>query len=204
MYTEIIESDEITITKNCENCGRIFTIPKTKRRGRTQKYCCHRCGVLFHCRHVRDKKTHKTRIAKYFADNPERRFLASTKISAKKRGLAFDLSIDWFKERLDRGVCEVTGLPIKIKQYKEGDTGQRGFYSPSIDRIDNNVGYLASNCRMVCWGYNLGKHQFTDRDLNALSISLLIQSLPPSMKNDFLKLMPPVLLASLPSGHQLF
>jgi hypothetical protein len=195
---------EITITKNCENCGKPFTVSAKKRPGRVQKYCCHRCGTLFHCRYVRNKETHKTRIAKYFADNPERRFLASTKISAKKRGLAFDLSIEWFKERLDRGVCEVTGLPIKIKQYKEGDTGQRGFYSPSIDRIDNNVGYVASNCRMVCWGYNLGKHQFTDRDLNALAISLLIQSLSPSMKNDFLKLMPPVLLASLPSGHQFF
>lgn len=204
MNIEITESIETTITKICENCGKTFTVSTAKRRGRVQKYCCHRCGTLFHCRHVRDRETHNTRIAEYFQKNPEKRFLASTKKSAKDRGLLFDLSEEWFKERLDKGVCEVTGLPIKIKQYKKKDVGQRGFYSPSVDRIDNNMGYIPSNCRLVCWGYNIGKHEFTDRDLNALAVALLIQSIPPSMKNDFLDLMPRVLLASLPSGHQLF
>lgn len=198
------EITETTITKACANCGKDFTISTAKKRGPIQKYCCRRCGIRFHERFVRDKDTHNKRLAAYFQQKPEKRFLASTKPSAKARGLLFDLSEAWFKERLDRGVCEVTGLPVKIKLYKKGDAGQRGFYSPSVDRIDNAVGYIPSNCRLVCWGYNLAKHDCTDRDLNALAISLLIQSLPPGMKDTFLAVMPPVLLASLPSGHRLF
>ncbi len=201
MTTQITET---TLTKASANCGKDFTISAIKKQGQVQKYCCHRCGTLYHCRHVRDKAAHTARLTTYFQDHPEKRFLASTKKSAKDRGLSFDLSEEWFKERLDRGFCEVTGLPVKIKLYKKGDAGQRGFYSPSIDRIDNAVGYIPSNCRLVCWGYNLGKHQFTDRDLNTLAISLLIQSLPSAMKDAFLAVMPPVLLASLPSGHRLF
>lgn len=201
MNTQLTETNLIKI---CANCGKDFTISTAKRRGRTQKYCDRRCGIRFHGRFVRDKATHNMRLAAYFQKKPEKRFFASTKQSAKARGLVFDLSEAWFKERLDRGVCEVTGLPVKVKVYKKGDAGQRGFYSPSVDRIDNAVGYIPSNCRMVCWGYNLAKHDCTDRDLNALAVALLIQSLPPAMKDTFLAVMPPVLLASLPSGHRLF
>jgi hypothetical protein len=143
-------------------------------------------------------------IAAYFTDNPEKRFLASTKQSARQRGLSFDLTEDWFKQRLDRGLCEVTGLPVKIKLYKVQDQGNRGFYSPSVDRIDNAIGYVASNCRLVCWGYNLAKNKFTDRDINALAVALLIQSVPAMARASLLELIPNTLLASLPSGHGMF
>lgn len=203
MHTIITETEQFT-QKTCPNCGTIFTVSTKKRRGPTQKFCRYRCGTDYFCKHVRDKNSELQRMSVYFHHNPEKRFLASTKQSAKLRNLAFELTADWFKEQLDRGVCEVTGLPVKIKAYKKGDKGNRGFYSPSIDRIDNSVGYILSNCRMVCWGYNLSKNKFTDRDLNALAVALLIQSVPKMARENLLDMIPNVLLSSLPTGHQVF
>ena len=195
---------ESFIQKTCPSCGAIFSVSSKPKKGRKKIYCKYRCGTDYHCNHVRDKRAQNDRIAMYFNEHPDKRFLASTKQSAKNRGLSFDLTAEWFKARLDRGVCEVTGLPIKIKLYKKNDMGNRGFYSPSIDRIDNTVGYIPSNCRLVCWGYNLAKNKFTDRDLCALAVSLLIQSVPAMVRSHLLKLIPNTLLASLPSGHHVF
>lgn len=54
------------------------------------------------------------------------------------------------------------------------------------------------------WGYNLAKNSFTDRDLMALAVALLIQCIPGTVRKRFLKFLPNVLLGSLPSGHTLF
>ena len=194
-----------SLEKVCPACGTIFYIdPSIKRRGRKKIYCNYRCGTDYHCKHVRDKDTERLRMSEYFTEYPEVRFLASTKRLAKIKQIAFDLDANWFKERLARGVCEVTGLPIKVKQYSAGKRGNRGFFSPSIDRIDNNAGYIPSNTRLVCWGYNLSKNQFTDREVNALAVAILIQSIPRSLKAQFIDSLRNILVASLPSGHTLF
>jgi hypothetical protein len=190
--------------QHCLHCGAEFSVPAVKKKGRKRKYCSHSCALKYYNAHIRDNPKRTQEVADYYRQYPARRFLASIKQSAKQRGLSFDMTEAWFKERLERGVCEISGLPIKIKLYKKKDVGQRNFYSPSVDRIDNNLGYIPSNCRMVCWGYNIGKYSYTDRDLMALSVALLLQSLSPSMKPAFLDLMPHTLLAALPSGHQLF
>ena len=143
----------------------------------------------------------RKRVAEYYQENPAKRFLAATKSSAKKRNLVFDLDENWFETRLNYGKCEVTGLAIKSKLYQKNAQGKRGFYSPSIDRIDNNIGYIPSNCRIVCWGLNLVKSTFTDRDLNALSLSIILSNLPKSCQPELMNLLPPTVIASLPSGH---
>jgi hypothetical protein len=201
----IVELNPQMLKKVCPACGTIFYIDLTqKRRGRQKKFCRYRCGTDFHCRNVRTKDGERDRMKDYFRDFPEKRFLASTKSLAKERKMVFDLDEAWFKERLDRGICEVTGLPIKVKQYVQGARGDRGFFSPSIDRIDNAVGYIPSNCRIVCWCYNLCKNQFTDREVNALALGILIQSIPRALKTQFVDSLPNLLASSLPSGHTLF
>lgn len=192
------------IFKTCQNCGKEFSVPAIQKRGRKQIYCTYRCGTDFYYNSVRENEDFKARSAAYQAGNPAKRFLSSTKRAAKLRKLGFDLTEQWIQERLDRGICEITGLPIKVKQYKQSDIGSRSFFSPSIDRIDNSVGYIPSNCRIVCWGYNLAKNQFTDREINALAVSLILQSLPLTAQTSFLSMLPKILLASLPSDHALF
>jgi len=166
-----------------------------------RKYCSQKCAMAFHGKFVRDSEALKNQIVKYYQEFPAKRFLASTKSSAKKRNLVFELNEAWFDKRLSNGKCEATGLPIKSKAYQQNDIGVKSFYSPSIDRIDNTVGYTEANSRMVCWGVNLTKNSFTDRDLNALSLSVILSHMPKSCQPELLALLPANIIASLPSGH---
>ena len=69
----------------------------------------------------------------------------------RKNGIPFDL--DKHEKELNlrraRGICELTGLPLK-----KDTLGRRRWDSPSIDRINPKLGYLHSNVRVVCFGVN--------------------------------------------------
>lgn len=73
---------------------------------------------------------------------------------APERGLAFELE---YKDAVAMfaAPCSYCGvLPCK------GYTG-RGKYHTGIDRINNAVGYLLSNCTPACWTCNRAKGKFT-------------------------------------------
>jgi len=59
----------------------------------------------------------------------------------------------WIKERLDRGVCELTGIAFDM-------TGKRTQNSPSIDRIIPGGPYTPENCRMILWSLNRGLNNY--------------------------------------------
>lgn len=87
---------------------------------------------------------------------------------AKQRGLEYTLTKAWYKERLDAGVCEVTGIPFvldpdtcKHTSITKRDRRLNPF-SPSVDRRDSTKGYTEDNCIMTCYMYNLCKQSFTD------------------------------------------
>lgn len=67
---------------------------------------------------------------------------------AKARGLPFDL--DWrdIQSRIDRGVCEVTGIPFDL-------TGHRAWNAPSLDQTKASEGYAKSNTRVVLYAVNM-------------------------------------------------
>lgn len=97
----------------------------------------------------------------------------TVKQRATKRQIAFDLSIEWFEERLITGLCEVSKIPFKLDNY--GEKWDK-FYSPSVDRIDNDKGYVVENCRLVLFGFNAGKFTATDDDFAKLVYALVAQN----------------------------
>lgn len=68
--------------------------------------------------------------------------------SARKR-LPYALTKDWLAGKLRRGVCEVTGVKLRL-----GSTRPTP-WSPSIDRIVASRGYVPGNCRLVAYGFNV-------------------------------------------------
>lgn len=80
---------------------------------------------------------------------------SGSKKSAKEKGVAFDLDKQWFKDRLQCGVCEMSGLPFDMK-------GKRVPNGPSIDRIDPTGGYTKDNCRLILWWLNRAKTNLSD------------------------------------------
>lgn len=69
---------------------------------------------------------------------------------AKQKGVPFDLTKSWLRDKFERGCCELTGLPTSqgIKSFDP--------YSPSIDRIIPERGYTQDNCRLILWCLNAG------------------------------------------------
>jgi hypothetical protein len=86
--------------------------------------------------------------------------LNQCKHNAKQRGLEFSLTLKWVEQRLQSGVCEVTGIA-----FVRGTS--RHPFLPSIDRIDSDKGYTPENCRVVLWIINAAKQALPEDDFQS-------------------------------------
>lgn len=95
--------------------------------------------------------------------------LWSMKLRAEKKGLGFDLDEHWLIEKLSKEFCEVTGIRF------DGLTLKSPF-TRTIDRTDNNEGYLKSNCKVVVWIYNQAKKDHGAEHVLAMARALVSQN----------------------------
>lgn len=63
--------------------------------------------------------------------------------------------------------CAVTGMPLSWSK------GERGPWSPSVDRIDSSKGYIPGNVRVTSMMYNLAKSEWTDENVREMALWLL-------------------------------
>jgi len=99
------------------------------------------------------------------ADTRAYRMWNNARQRSKAKGHEFSISLDWVKERLTAGACEVTGIPF--------DHSFSRIWSPSLDRIDNTQGYTPDNTRMVVFIYNSAKNTGTDSDVLRMAKALI-------------------------------
>lgn len=92
-----------------------------------------------------------------------RRKLEGVRKRAGKAKVPYDLTVDWYIEKLAAGHCEITGLPFVLDSYKPGK-GTPPF-TPSIDRTVPNKGYVKDNCKLVIMIYNQIKNEFSPEDI---------------------------------------
>lgn len=64
---------------------------------------------------------------------------------AKKSGLACTITEG---DLLIPPVCPVLGVPMQRTAYRQGSN------SPSLDRLDNSLGYIPGNVRVISWRAN--------------------------------------------------
>lgn len=81
---------------------------------------------------------------------------------AEKFNIPFELDREFIKAKLDKGICEVSGLEFEAKF---SDVYKVHPYTPSLDRIDPDKGYTKDNTRMVCFIVNRAKSDWTDEIL---------------------------------------
>lgn len=74
----------------------------------------------------------------------------------------FDIDKEFIEQKLTIGHCEVTGLPFDFTSPGES---RKNPFAPSLDRIDNSIGYVKSNVRVVLWAVNLMHGEMTDSQL---------------------------------------
>lgn len=81
---------------------------------------------------------------------------------AERRGREFALDVQIVIDALEKGRCEATNIEfvLQIPDVKN----KHHPYSPSIDRIDSNLGYTPENCQIVVYAFNSIKNQW-DMDI---------------------------------------
>lgn len=95
------------------------------------------------------------------------KMLSSAKSRAKKKGLEFDLDVEWIRERLRPLICEATGFTLHVGSSKDFRTEP---LQPTLDKRDPKLGYTKANTRIVCWWYNAMKQDWTDEIVHGLII----------------------------------
>jgi hypothetical protein len=100
------------------------------------------------------------------ANTPWKHILRSRFRDALKRGIPFELTAEWAANRWT-GYCELSGIPFDLNNSKSG------FYSPSIDKIIPEKGYLPDNSRFVLLAVNTFKFNGTDADVYRTAEAIL-------------------------------
>lgn len=119
----------------------------------------------------KDANRPKRKMARYTARLalPWAKLLQSAKGRARKKRVPYALTPEWASERWT-GKCELTGLLFSVSM--DGKPGGRS-YSPSIDRIKPELGYVPDNCRFILYGLNRFKGEMTDDEMLTMARLLL-------------------------------
>jgi len=96
--------------------------------------------------------------------------LAGAKNRAKGKGIEYDLDSEWLISKLKPMRCEATNSPLTLEIDKDV---QHSPFRPSIDRVDNSIGYTKENCRVTCVIYNKAKSDGIDEDVLLMAKYLL-------------------------------
>lgn len=98
-----------------------------------------------------------------------RRLRARTKAT----GQECTISLEWMLRKLRHGKCELTGIPFDLSPVRDYHINP---LSPSIDRIDNNVGYTESNCRMLVTAMNVAMNRHGESMFRTLAEAYLARN----------------------------
>lgn len=97
-------------------------------------------------------------------DNPNVRALyRGYRKSARKRGLAFDLSLEWFYD-ITQQECYLCGKPpanVYVHHAKSASYTKAPFVYNGIDRVDNSLPYVSGNLMACCGDCNMAKKKMS-------------------------------------------
>lgn len=106
------------------------------------------------------KKWHKANPLKIAANLA----IGRARKRAAAKSIPFNLPLGTVKKLVDdsAGMCALSGLP-----FQRGE-GHSTTWSPSLDRIKPELGYVSGNVRLILHGLNALKSTGTDEDLMAV------------------------------------
>lgn len=99
---------------------------------------------------------------------PWQSLVSEAKRRSIKRGLEFSLTTSWAESRYT-GFCEITGFPFDTSPGRSGPSAT----SPSIDRIDNKLGYVESNCRFILFCVNAFRGAMNDDEMASIARAIV-------------------------------
>lgn len=118
--------------------------------------CCYRRKLKVHSKNLTNYSD-KQRFKENFTIEGRASMLKNRcKQRAKVYNMEYSLTKEYIIDLLKNKKCAKTGINLIL------DDSSYNPYAPSIDRIDNNKGYINSNIQIVCMIYNFCKNNFTE------------------------------------------
>lgn len=152
-----------TITIICANCGKEVEKKKAEidrqiRKGRKTFYCSRSCVGSSCCSHLKKYTKENAKYLEGFADNrrdeysPFRIFMRTS-----KRRKETDLDLQYLKDLWENqsGRCAITNIEMSLDRHHAP-------FQASLDRIDNDKGYIKGNVRFICLITNYARNTWDD------------------------------------------
>lgn len=147
-------TDDIVIAKECSKCDAVKPIKEFYSGGKITQRCPDGHSTI--CIICQKLRWHK------HAENPEKRklwLLHRIQSKCRKENLPFDLTIE---DLVIPTHCPILGMPLKFgvktkSKFREGRGGAVPQDSPSVDRIEPELGYVKNNIVIVSYRANLIK-----------------------------------------------
>lgn len=146
--------------KHRENSRKLYWVDPNKANDRRRKhYWENRDRELAAMKKWRNGKRDQINAAERekHRSNPLENIFNCAKQRARRHGLEFSIKIS---DLTLPAVCPVLGIPLCV------GNGRVGFNSPSLDRIDNRLGYVRGNVIIVSYRANTIKNDATLEELS--------------------------------------
>jgi hypothetical protein len=159
----------------CAVCGKccikkLAEINRQKKKGRNKFYCGRNCAG-------KDGVGHLKKYAGKFNQNliPSNRYDEHTNFrwyikniikNSKKRKQNYDIDLAYLNELWEqqKGICPFTKQKLELRTHNYALIENRP-YQASLDRIDNNIGYIKGNVRFVALIFNYARNNFSDEQV---------------------------------------
>lgn len=104
-----------------------------------------------------NRSKNELRLAKWLSNNKPRVMLYAAKLRAKEKGLECTISL---RDVVIPGECPLLGVPLVSGNRRRPVDG-----SPTLDRIDNTMGYVPGNVWVISYRANKIKNDATVAEL---------------------------------------
>ena len=78
--------------------------------------------------------------------------MSNAKRRCNDKGVELHLHHEWVEKHLERGTCELTGIPFSFDPPSDGVSRRPD--APSLDRISKHKHYTEDNTRVILWAVN--------------------------------------------------
>ena len=151
------------ISTNCKFCGRSEVRNET-----FKEFCSRSCYQRYrNGQPERAKHNKRTRLA-YREFNPKQAILSRAKSGAKLRGVECALEIKDIPD-IPKFCPVFKWIKLDYRVGKDG-RGTINDSAPSLDRINNTLGYVPGNVRIISWRANELKKNGTPEELKAIGL----------------------------------
>ena len=170
--------------KICKDCKKLKPLDEFSKNGmqrgkQAYKARCKPCYVIFKTEERIQREATDPRVAERRRElakagtvrDPNysvKQMLRGAKYRSRAKGLYFDLVPE---DIIIPAICPILGIPL----YRQAESGRgpRSHNVPSIDRIDNTMGYTKSNIQIISWRANLLKRDYSFKDIEKIYLHLL-------------------------------